>query len=94
MVVNMLNNKMINGLLKIERYNKKYEYYNKLNLSELIEILERLLENNIHMINVNRNEINNIENKNNYDKYELVRKINFSYEIMILNYVIFEKTFK
>ena len=86
-----MNDKIIKELLKDENNYKYYNLFKDYDLKELIIMLKKVLNNNIHCFNYNEEEISNIDKLSHYKKYELTNKLNGSDRIYILNYIISKK---
>ena len=86
-----MKNKVLNELLKIDNNYRIYNDYKDYNLKQLINILEKVLNNNIGSFERNKKDIENIGNLSHYKRYELTNKLNSSNLIFILNYLISEK---
>lgn len=87
----MNNKKIINELLKDESNYRYYNMFKDYELCELIDMLKKVLNNNIHSFNCNEEEISNIDKLSHYKRYELTTKLNGSDRIYILNYIISKK---
>ena len=86
------NENVVNEIIrKSEHYNRFYNSMKNKTIKELIEILENTLKSNLNVFEYKKDNLNDFDNLNHYDKYDLTNHLNYSESIIILNYLIHKK---